>query len=81
MVRAYPVPAKNAKGIIISHPLIVMLSTREKEKQNICIVRMSIDQTRTMSRCEKLIITYQMESASTAIAAFFRFPVRRTSIL
>jgi hypothetical protein len=79
MVRAYPVPAKNAKGIIISHPLIVMLSTREKEKQNICIVRMSIDQT--ISRCEKLIITYQMESASTAIAAFFRFPVRRTSIL
>jgi hypothetical protein len=79
MVRAYPVPAKNAKGIIISHPLIVMLSTREKEKQHICIVRMSIDQT--ISRCEKLIITYQMESASTAIAAFFRFPVRRTSIL
>jgi hypothetical protein len=79
MVRSYPVPAKNAKGIIISHPLIVMLSTREKEKQNICIVRMTIDQT--MPRCEKLIITYQMESASTAIAAFFRFPVRRTSIL
>jgi hypothetical protein len=79
MVRAYPVPAKNAKGIIISHPLIVMLSTREKEKQNICIVRMSIDQT--MSRCDKSIITYQMESASTAIAAFFRFPVSRTSIL
>jgi hypothetical protein len=32
VVRAYPVPAKNANGIIISHALIVMLSTPKKEK-------------------------------------------------